>query len=114
MRWASVAQTMLKYLQTVMSGQRTRMVVGQIKDQLGILLDLGSPAVGAVRIDKMIAKDVEDNDGRLRFVMRLLIKHPEFNPKLISEQLGMMPNMTQLAGAKRVAPNGEMAPSPNC
>lgn len=42
----------------------------------------------------------------LRFVLRLIVRHPSLDPKLISTQLGLAPHVTQMAGEARVAPSG--------
>lgn len=54
----------------------------------------------------MKTKTVEEENSKLRFVVRLLIKHPNLDPGLISERLAMLPNMTQLVGTKRKTPKG--------
>jgi hypothetical protein len=47
---------------------------------------------------------------RLRYKVRLLIRHPSIDPVLITEELGLIPRMSALAGNARITPRGEPLP----
>jgi hypothetical protein len=53
-----------------------------------------------------MSEQTDHSERQLRFVIRLLIKHPSIDPTSISEQLGLIPHLTQLAGTERVTPGG--------
>ncbi|MDO9413197.1 MAG: DUF4279 domain-containing protein [Pseudolabrys sp.] len=55
-------------------------------------------------------ENFEPSDKALRFVLRLLIKHPSMNPDKISERLGMVPQMAHQAGSNRFTPKGNALP----
>jgi hypothetical protein len=48
-----------------------------------------------------------DETTPLRYTLRLLIKHPSIDPVLITNELGLVPRMTALAGNARTTPNGK-------
>lgn len=48
-----------------------------------------------------------NQDRKLRFVVRLLIKHPTLDPDLISSRLDMIPRLKQCVGAARISERGE-------
>lgn len=54
----------------------------------------------------------EDDDGleRLRYSVRLLIRHPSLDPDFISRKLGLAPQASHLVGAPRRAPNAASLP----
>ena len=47
-----------------------------------------------------------DEAGVLRFVIRLLIKHPSIDPGSVTAELGLQPRVTHLVGAGRMTPAG--------
>lgn len=54
--------------------------------------------------------DVDEYDERNRFELRLLIRHPDINPHIITEKLGLVPQHANLVGTARTAPSGAPIP----
>ena len=56
----------------------------------------------------MMMEPAENEAANLRFVIRLLIKHPNYDPDLITGQLKIAPTMTRAFGAPCKAPDGKL------
>lgn len=54
--------------------------------------------------------NLETEDQTLRFVLRLLITHPNIDPEQISERLGIVPQTAYQVGSKRLTPKGNALP----
>ncbi|MEW6642141.1 MAG: hypothetical protein AB1586_16670 [Pseudomonadota bacterium] len=51
-------------------------------------------------------RDDDTDAGEFRFYLRLLIKHPTIDPKLITKELGLSPHLAHVVGTERITPMG--------
>jgi len=53
----------------------------------------------------------DETSEPLRYTVRLMIKHPNIDPAKITQTLGLKPNVSGIAGSRRVTPAGKVLPS---
>src|SRR5215468_6286712 len=59
-------------------------------------------------MEREVATD--ENSERLRYVVRILFKHPDIDPESITKRLGLTPRVSWLVGSPWKTPDGTTLP----
>jgi hypothetical protein len=58
----------------------------------------------------MLARAADEEGELLRYMIRLLIRHPNIDPERITNTLGLVPHLSAIAGSVRMNPVGTVLP----
>jgi hypothetical protein len=94
-------------------GAKIRTALGQIMVPPAALPAAAAPAAGAGKTDNRQMTVIPMSDGEnadLVYGIRLLIRHPQIDPALITAGLGLIPDMSHTPGKDRKTPIGTPLP----
>jgi len=85
------------------------MALGQTTAQQQTILSLANLRVRVGRtVSEMIDNLRQSTVGELRFMVRLLVKHPSIDPFVITKELGLIPHLAHHVGKNRLTPKGRI------